>query len=432
MHVKHLRNGREPGYIYFSIIGFFSSLLIFNQIYIGTNLSLLWVAIIFAPFFCRYRAIQWNYAMLVLYLGFFLLKFLLAANIPGAVRYLTYIGFVWMGAASMREAQFERFFSSFQVGIVCNIAFACLQMLGKLSHAYEAVLPVTLWNPSLWHINPDGGMFTFLPRVSGFTNEPAYLGTVILAGAAYRLFIQEKQTLTGRYGLYLFLSIIFLVNSRTAFLSYIWLAGCGFLLILEKRRIMHFVIYAIYAASFVLLALVIIYTTDTGDLKLLADDDISVFARVVPLTWIKEGNNLTLSDYLFGVGDYRAFSQTVNMSNTTYTLFELQGGLLDSKSLGGAYFFDLGILGLIAFIAVSAYLCRGRVRSLLFMSMINVTFFNFYAFSWPLFWLCVIACGLKKEKRDEQMSLAVPEIFEDSSLPPCPTSGALRVRTHNQ
>ncbi len=393
---------------YFFYLGLFATLLIFNQIYVGNNFSLLWLGVIAGPLFSPKRFLRWNYAVILLFLALFLIKFVCAANFAAIARYIIYILFVALGAASMREAQFDRFFEGFHIGLALNIAFACVQMVGKITHAYDATFPVTLWNPSLWHAVMDEGMLTFYPRVSGFTNEPAYLGTLLLVASGYRLFIQERPVFSGRYGFYLTLSVFLLVNSRTTFIGYCWLAGCSILLMFEKWRFVRFVFYSVYSVSFILLPAIIMITTDTGDLKALADEDISIFARAVPLTWIEEANNLTWANYLLGVGDYRVYSQTVNMSEVTFQLLDNQGGLLDSKSQGGTYFYDLGLVGLVVFIFGVFYLCRGRPRALLFVSLINIVFFNVYAFSWPLFWLCMIGCGLKGRKPSGRESFEKP------------------------
>jgi hypothetical protein len=382
--------------MYLIAIGFFSTFLIFNQIYVGTNVSLIWVAVIAAPLICDRQTISWVQAAVIVFLFAFTVKFLVFMNATAVVHYLIYIAFVGAAMISLRRPEFDLFFSGVQIGLACNIAFACFQMVGKLSGTYDAVFPIDTWNPSLWHVNPEGGMFLFYPRVSGFANEPAYLGTIVIMAAAYRLFVQKKQAVTGWYGLYLFLSIMALVNSRTAFVSYLWLVSCAILLRFEQHFVGRIAAYAVYVLSFVVMPLTIMYTTDGfGDYSNLLKDDISVFARTVPLTWIREGNNLSPANYFFGVGDYRSYAQAVNMPELAFLALDIQGGLLDPKSLGGAYFFDLGIVGLAAFIAAVGILCNGRVASLLLFSTININFFNVYAYSWPLFWLTLVICGLR-------------------------------------
>jgi hypothetical protein len=121
-------------------------------------------------------------------------------------------------------------------------------------------------------------------------------------------------------------------------------------------------------------------------------DDVSVFARSAPLLWISDMNNLHFWDYLFGVANYREFAPGVSMPLTAYTVLGLQGGFLDSKSLGGAYFYDLGFVGLSALICILFLALKNNARALLMFSLINVVYFNFYAFSWPLFWVAVGGC----------------------------------------
>ena len=397
--------------IYLEVIGAVSTLLIFNQVYVGTNLSIVWIAVMIAPVLCDRHPLRRSQVALALLLLAFAAKFLVVMNLAAIVRYATYIAFVSAAMISLQEAEFDRFFRGFEIGVACNIAFACVQIVGKVSGAYDAVFPVESWNPSLWHSNPDGGMFTFFPRVSGLTNEPAYLGTIVITMAAYRLFVQKKKTLSGRYGVVLFLVIMLLVNSRTACVSYMWLIGCSILLQFEKMIAVRYASYAMYVVSFVIMPLTIVYSTNGYfDYDTLLQDDVSVFARTVPLTWIREGNNLDVSNYLFGVGNYRTFAQTVDMPATAYSAFELQGGLLDAKSLGGAYFYDLGIVGLATFIGAVGLLCNWRIRSLLLFSIININFFNVYAYSWPLFWLMLVACGLPLRETGGA-SVAMPRLL---------------------
>jgi hypothetical protein len=380
--------------IYFFLLGGFSTLLIFNQIYIGTNVSLIWVGIIAAPLFTKRYPVQPRIFVLLAFLAVVLLKFALASNGVAIARYFIYLLFVLCCATSMIEAEFERFIDGFHLGLGLNIMLACVQMAGTISNTFVATFPVSAWNPTLWHYTLDEGLLKFLPRVPGFTQEPAYLGTLVLAAAGYRLLVQGRPVFSGWYSAYLLASIFFLVNSRTAVVGYCWLGMAALVSMLRVRPVTHFVYFFIYAFSFILLPIVIVATTDTRDLKYLADEDISVFARAVPLTWIDEMNNLTFVNYLVGVGNYSYFVQSVTMSDFTYTLLDSEGALLDSKSLGGAYFYDFGLAGLAIFIGVLWYICRDRPRSLLFVSLINIAFFNVYALSWPLYWLFLIACGL--------------------------------------
>ncbi|MDB5649798.1 MAG: hypothetical protein JWL62_1318 [Hyphomicrobiales bacterium] len=72
----------------------------------------------------------------------------------------------------------------------------------------------------------------------------------------------------------------------------------------------------------------------------------------------------------------------------------MAGSRRTSKSLGGAYFYDLGLLGLAGFIATIYVACRAHTRALLMFSTVNIAFFNVYAFSWPLFWIMTACCCL--------------------------------------
>lgn len=379
---------------YFIILGAFSTLLIFNQVYVGVNFSLIWLGIIGAPLLSKRHPIRPEYIALSAFLLLILLKFFLSSNISSISRYITYILFALCCGASMAEKEFERFFTGFEFGLILNIFLAVVQMAGLLTDTFVATFPVTTWNRTLWHYTLEEGLLKFLPRVPGFTQEPAYLGTLVLAAAGYRRFVQERPVLLGYYGVYLLISVMLLVNSRTVVVGYCWLVMSALSLTLRDRRGMKLVYLMIYALSFIILPIVIIATTDTRDLKFLADQDISIFARAVPLTWIDEKNNLTFVNYLVGVGDYHAYTQSVNMSDLVYNLLEAEGGLLDAKSLGGAYFFDFGFAGLAAYMIVVGYICRNKANSLLFMSLINIAFFNVYALSWPLYWLFLIACGI--------------------------------------
>ncbi|ATQ69568.1 hypothetical protein CQW49_18040 [Methylosinus trichosporium OB3b] len=297
----------------------------------------------------------------------------------------------------MAEKEFERFFTGFQFGLILNIFLAVVQMAGLLTDTFVATFPVTTWNRALWHYTLPEGLLKFLPRVPGFTPEPAYLGTLVLAAAGYRRFVQGRPVLLGYYGAYLLITVLLLVNSRTVVVGYCWLVMSALALTLRDRCSMKLIYLMIYGLSFITLPIVIIATTDTRDLKFLADQDISIFARAVPLTWIDEQNNLTFINYLIGVGDYQSYTQSVNMSEVVYTLLEAEGGLMDSKSLGGAYFYDFGLAGLAAYAIVVGYICRNKTNSLLFMSLINIAFFNVYALSWPLYWLFLIACGINNQ-----------------------------------
>lgn len=378
----------------FFVSGLCATLLIFNQIYIGTNFSIIWLLIILAPLFSHKFKIYRRFTGLQLLLLLFLLKFIIALNGAAVIRYLTYIAFFGIGTASMRRNHFDEFFKGFHWGLGINFVFACVQVIGRLTKSYTATLPVEIWNPVLWHAILDDGMLSFYPRVSGFTLEPAYLGTLLIIAAGYRMFIQHRPVFSGLYGLYLSFSIVLLVNSRTTFFAYGWLVVCKLLTKLKGGVITNAAVSIIYISSFILIPLTIILRTDTADLKVVADDDISVFARIVPLTWIRDGNGLSFGNYIFGVGDYRAYAETVSMPSVIYALFSYQGGLLDSKSLGGAYFFDFGLIGLVLFMLSVAMACRWNRFGLLYASLINIAFFNVYAFSWPLFWLALMACGL--------------------------------------
>ncbi|MDB5649799.1 MAG: hypothetical protein JWL62_1319 [Hyphomicrobiales bacterium] len=215
---------------YAASTGFIAAFPIFNQIDVGMNLSLIWVAVLMAPLVYGLRPIAWPMVPLLVLLGIFMLKFAAVANVEAALRYAIYIGFIMAAMSGLDRRRMDDFFRGFEIGLICNIAFGCIQMAGLLTGTFEAIFPVTAWNATLWHYNPPGGMFLFYPRVSGFCNEPAYLGTLLIAQAAYRVFVQGRRTLTGRYGVYLFMSIVLLVNSRTAFASYLWLAGCALVL----------------------------------------------------------------------------------------------------------------------------------------------------------------------------------------------------------
>ena len=379
---------------YFVILGAYSTLLIFNQVYVGVNFSLIWIGVIGAPLLSKRYAIRPELLAICVFLLLILLKFFLASNIGAISRYIIYITFILCCATSMGEKEFEMFFVGFEFGLILNILLAIIQMAGLLTDTYVATFPVMTWNRTLWQYTLGEGLLKFLPRVPGFTPEPAYLGTLVLTAAGYRRFVQGRPILFGYYGAYLLTSVLFLVNSRTVVVGYCWLAMSTLSLTLFGRRSMNFVYLIIYALSFIILPIMIIATTDTRDLKQLADQDISIFARAVPLTWIDEMNNLTLGNYIVGVGDYHTYTQSVNMSDIVYDLLESEGGLLDSKSLGGAYFFDFGLAGLASYIIVVGYICRNKANSLLFMSLINIAFFNVYALSWPLYWLFVIACGI--------------------------------------
>lgn len=385
---------------YANFIGFFAAFPIFNQVYVGTNLSLLWVLILVTPLIYGADFPEKSAFLIMAFLAIAAIKFIAVFNVEAIVRYIVYIAFVAAAAAGLRRKRLDEIFAGFEVGLICNVAFACIQMFGLLTGLFDAIFPVRSWNPSLWHYNPPGGMILVWPRVSGFANEPAYLGTLMIAAASYRLLVQKKRTLTGPYGIYLFLVIMVLVNSRTSFFSYIWLVACSVVMSLRSWTLMTVSAVGMYLCSFVILPAAIMFRSDeVVDYRKMMLEDISVFSRTAPIIWIKEGNHLSTLDYFIGVSNYREYAPTVSMPPIPLLSLRSQGALLDPKSLGAAYFYDLGFLGIIGFVAVLYFVCGGGVSALLLISAVNVSFFNVYAFSWPLFWLMIMCSCLLADRR---------------------------------
>jgi hypothetical protein len=373
-------------------VGAISTLLIFNQINIGTNLSLLWLFVAAFPLLRHYRLPLHRSTLLLIFFGVFAVKFALFGNSSAVIRYVSYTVFVGALLLSFKRRDYDLFFRGFEIGLAINTGFGIFQMMGEVSGAYHAVFNPQAWNPHLWHANPPGGMFSAWPRVSGFANEPAYLGLLYVVNGAYRIFIAGKTTLTGIYGLYLFGALVFLVNSRTSFYSYVFLAFAASILYIRDERLAKPIAIVIYVLSFIIMPLYIIHgTSDARTLQELLTDDVSIFARAVPLHWAMNSDYISLSGYMIGVGDYTKFVSELPLPDDIYDAFVNQGMFADSKSLGGAYFYDLGFVGLATFAALLAYIYGWRTRALLFFSIVNIGCFNIYAFSWPLFWILVIA-----------------------------------------
>lgn len=375
---------------YLAVVGAASTMLIFNQFNIGGNISIIWLMACAFPIIKQRFNFSISFSFLLLFLIFVSFKFILAGNISAVVRYAIYILTLISILLSFDRRDFASFFKGFEIGLGLNVGFALLQMAGELTGVYRALLKPSVWNPYLWHYNPPGGMFTFWPRVSGFSNEPAYLGLLFIANAAYRTFIAEKQTLTGKYGIYLFLVIILLVNSRTAFYGYVFLAIGALIVRFRDHPAIKPVAVVTYIASFIIMPAFLIHSTsDFRSLQEMLRQDVSVFARSVPLRWPLTPEYFSFWEYAFGVSDYSAFAQNLPIPQIIRSMFVSQGMFSDSKSLGGAYFYDFGLVGAAIFIVALGQAYRWNTRALLFYAVINVGFFNVYAFSWPLFWICV-------------------------------------------
>jgi len=370
--------------------GLWAVLPLFNQFDVGINFSVVWLLI---PLIFLLDAQKLNIGagrLFIVFLLFFLGKFLLVQNYDSVIRYLTYIVFISCGLSLSRH-RLDQFFNGMEVGLYVNFCFSVLQMIGLLSGVWSGELQPELWNAALWHANPPGGAFDFYPRVSGFANEPAYLSILLSVVVAYRLFVLQKKTLTGWYGVYVFVFFVFLINSRTAYIGYFWIVLCAWLVVRQNYG-ERFSLY-VFILSFVLIPVGIFQKLEFPiDYDQFLIDDISIFTRTVPMLWIFDGNNLNFSDYIFGVYNYRTYVLGIDMPINSYGVFELQGGFLDSKSLGGALFYDFGLVGMFMYIYGVYFLLKNNIRALFFFSTLNIVFFNVYAFSWPLFWFCIISC----------------------------------------
>jgi hypothetical protein len=284
------------------------------------------------------------------------------------------------------------YFTGMGRGLKLNFYFCCVQSISKILGIWDGTLPVELWNINLWHVNPPGGVTDLWPRVSGFTNEPAYLGILLTIYMSFRFFFLGISVFSGWCGLYFFIFQVFLINSRTSMLSYILLILLVIIgrLDLIKSRWPSLVII-IFSVFFMPIMVLKDALTDINLTELFLRD-ISIFARSVPLIWIYEGNNLSLVDYILGVSDYRIYANQTIMDDVPRAVFEMQSGDLDAKSLSGAYFFDFGFLGISMFIILFWVFINKKVRFLFLFLLANVAFFNVYAFSWPLYWICLVIC----------------------------------------
>lgn len=370
--------------------GVWAVLPLFNQFDVGINFSVVWLLIPLVFLLDAKKLDVGAGRLLIFFLVVVLCKFLLVQNYDSVIRYSTYIVFVFCGLSLSRH-RLDQFFGGMEVGLYVNFCFSVLQMIGILSGTWSGELQPELWNPALWHANPPGGAFDFYPRVSGFANEPAYLAILLSVVVAYRLFVLQKKTLTGWYGAYVFVFFVFLINSRTAYIGYFWLVLCAWLAArpIYSERLS----FLIFVSSFVLIPVGIFLNLQFPiDYDQFLIDDISIFTRTVPMLWIFDGNNLGFFDYIFGVANYRTYVLAIDMPVNSYEVFELQGGFLDSKSLGGALFYDFGLAGILLYICGVYFLLKNNVRALFLFSTLNIVFFNVYAFSWPLFWFCIISC----------------------------------------
>jgi hypothetical protein len=375
-----------------TISGFLAAFPIFNQVEIGINFSIIWLLIAVVPLFCTEWKLPSACFPVIGFLIVIAIKFLLFFNFEASFRYIIYIVFLF-SAGMLERPLFDRFFRGFEVGVLINFIFAIFQMIGMLTGRWQGTLDVKLWNSTLWHANPPGGLISELPRVSGFCNEPAYLGIVVLVLFAYRVFVGEEKPHKGWFGIYILFFVFVLINSRTATVAYAWILACSIVLMIKPGWLHSLIASAMYLLSFIILPITImIKTTETQNLRELLLDDVSIFARSVPLSWIRDGNNLDLLDYLFGVGNYRSFVYGVHVEQNIFEVLDLQAATRDSKSLGGAYFYDFGIIGTILFILIVFLKCRHSSPALLLFSSANIIFFNVFAFSWPLFWIVAICC----------------------------------------
>jgi hypothetical protein len=375
-----------------TISGFIAAFPIFNQVDIGINFSILWPLIAAAPLFCTEWKLRGECFPVIGFLTVIVLKFLLFLNFEASFRYVIYIVFLF-SAGALDKNFFDRFFKGFESGVLINFIFAIFQMIGMLTGRWQGTFDVRLWNSTLWHANPPGGLIWEIPRVSGFSNEPAYLGILVLTLFAYRVFVSGWSPTKGWYGLYIFCFVFFLINSRTAAVAYVWILACSFIFMISSDRLRTAAAVSIYVLSFIILPLIImIKTAETQDLMELLLEDVSIFARTVPLLWIRDGNNLGFFDYLIGVGQYRTFVYGVHVDQNIFDVLNLQAATRDSKSLGGAYFYDFGIIGTVVFALILFLRCRRSNPALLLFSSANIIFFNVFAFSWPLFWIVVVCC----------------------------------------
>lgn len=391
------------GYIA-TISGFIAAFPIFNQVQIGINFSIIWLLIAVAPLFC----IEWKLPracfLLIGFLIVVVLKFLLSFNFEASFRYVIYMVFLF-SAGTLDRDFFDRFFKGLESGVFINFIFAIFQMIGMLTGHWQGTFDVTVWNSTLWHVNPPGGLIPEFPRVSGFCNEPAYLGIVVLVLFAYRVFVARRSPIKGWYGIYILCFIVIFINSRTAAVAYAWILACNIVFTLNSDRAKTLAASAMYLLSYIVLPLIImINTVENQNLRELLLDDVSIFARTVPLIWIREGNNLELLDYLFGVSNYRGFVYSVHVEQSIFDVLDLQMATRDSKSLGGAYFYDFGIIGTIAFASIIFLRCRQNSRALLLFSSANIIFFNVFAFSWPLFWILVVSLKMPATAKESMQN----------------------------
>lgn len=369
------------------LCGLLVVLPIFSQIYIGVNISIVWIILPVAVF-TKPRKIKVGYSFFICIVLFLAaIKFSIAGNYSASLRYFTYIAFL----TSISALEFEEkkhFMYGLAAGVVINLIFGSIQYIGLIFGFWSGELDVRSWNQTLWHANPPGGFFTSLPRVAGFTNEPAYLGIYVVMCASLFLFFLKNTNHKSIILLCIFFML--LVNSRTAFFSMAWLFAIYAIHLFWMPRLLAITLAAV---SMIMVPALLYNKIDFPiDYDQFLIEDISVFTRSVPIIWAFEKNNLNYQDYLIGVDNYQEYTKNVLMSANSYLVFGSQGGFSDPKSLGAALFFDLGIIGVLLYFIFCAYLMRNSVKAILFFSVINVAFFNVYAFSWPFYWFCIELC----------------------------------------
>lgn len=376
----------------YQLSGFVSGFPLFNQVYIGINVSLIWALIPLLGVLAKPSRVDWRSTAVLLFLLIVFLKFVLAFNLEATFRYFCYISFFGSLVLFYGGRQLDWFFDGLQSAVYVNIVVALVQVCGLLTGSFDFHLSPEYWNPTLWHYNPPGGMFTFIPRVSGLTNEPAYLGLIAALPMAYKWCIQKSQISRGSF-IVVSASIILLANSRTSTIAYFYL--CGIMLIRDRSKVAPLVIARIaYVCSLAVLVGILLWQAEANyrlggayDYDAMMLDDISVFSRTAPVLLFREMNNLGIFDVLFGVGNYRSYIVSVSLPAMAYEALLQQGAFLDAKSLFGAVLFDFGVIGVCAYVALIYIILKNCVNGLFLFSFLNVAFFNIYAFSWPLFWI---------------------------------------------